>query len=151
MRFLQVILYLFLGTGFIQAQTTPDKDQIKQDWQEFQKMMDQQMAEMRLFFSESFGDDFFRDIPFRDTTFIRQFDFSDQLGEINTEDFNQMMQDMHRMLEEQMSSIDMQGFWDQLKQMPAIPAPDQLDENGEPLPKEEEHFKSRKKRPTQSL
>ncbi|MEZ5057368.1 MAG: hypothetical protein R2879_10090 [Saprospiraceae bacterium] len=151
MRFLQVILFFVLSTGFIQAQTAPDKDQLKQDWQEVQKLMDKQMAEMKQFFSESFGDDFFKEMPFRDTAFIKQFDFGDQLGEINTEDFNQMMQEMHRMLQEQMGSIDMQGFWDQLKEMPAIPAPDQLDENGAPLQNEDEQYKPRKKRPTQSL
>ncbi|MEZ4983286.1 MAG: hypothetical protein R2769_17190 [Saprospiraceae bacterium] len=74
----------------------------------------------------------------------------DQLGEINTEDFNQMMQNASY-CKEQMGSIDMQGFWDQLKEMPAIPAPDQLDENGAPLQNEDEQYKPRKKRPTQSL
>ncbi|MCB0662737.1 MAG: hypothetical protein KDC24_08355 [Saprospiraceae bacterium] len=135
--------------GHIASAQTSQED-IQAEMQRMKEQMQEQMAQFKQLMQETFDEDFLNSMPFRDTMIIKEFNFGDQLGEIDTRDLQNMMRDLQAQLQMQMEGLNLEEFFKDGFEAPAIPGPDSLEDQ----PNQEQNQEvrpSRKRRSTHSL
>lgn len=144
--FAAFFLMLFGTTGF--AQTS--QEDIQAEMQRMKEQMQEQMAQFKQLMQETFDEDFMNSMPFRDTMIIKEFNFGEGLGEIDTEELRNMMREFQSQIQMQMEGLNLDELFQDGFVAPAIPAPDELEETPNKEQKQEVR-PGKKRRATHSL
>lgn len=170
-----LLAFFFLGnlTVFAQSDIEIDKDEMQRELQMMQENMQKMLESMGGSFGFQMDTMMFRNLdkmamPFfdqlgdggmmfkMDTMFMMPLEeFGENAPQMDRENWGEGMGDMMQQLQQMMQGFD----WSQMEDMmqgfgleaPLVPAPEQLDENGDPLPQDKQIKKKKKKRKTYSL
>lgn len=169
-----LIALFFLGnTGiFAQSDTKMDKEEMQRELHMMQENMQKMLEGMGGTFGFQMDSMMLRDLDQMAMPFLDQLgeggmmfkmdtmlvmpleEMGEHAPQLDRENWGEGMGDIMQQLQQMMQGFD----WSQMEDMmqgfgleaPLVPAPQQLDENGDPLPKEKQ-IKKKKKRKTYSL
>lgn len=148
MKNLLTTFFLLLIGNLMMAQAGQDDIQAEMD--RVKKQVKEQMALFQELMQESFNEDFFQTMPFRDTMIYKEFNFGDGMGEIDKEEMQHLLRDMQEQIRMQFEQLNMEEFFREGFGGPVIPAPEQLEPRNEDLKNQDEEPR-RKRRKTHSL